>query len=156
MQTLGGGEIEEAGQIEASVHSELVGPRLVEVPRYVRFHGVEPHETGLVEPVSPEVGMDAEVVQSAGEDAEGLAVEPESVVLDLEKGHARAPQLGRDALIAPWNCRRLLNVCVNIRAMASPLYAPRSWCLRGNGLELAHGADGCSPGDRRCRPRPYG
>lgn len=45
--------------------------------------------------------MDAEIVQSAGEDAEGLAVEPESVVFDLEKGHARAPQLSGDARIAP-------------------------------------------------------
>lgn len=100
MQPLGGGEIEEPAQVEAGVHTELVGARLVEVPRYVRLHRVEPHETGLVQPVGPEVGVDPEVVQSAREDAEGIAVEPESVVFDLEKGHARAPQLSRNARIA--------------------------------------------------------
>ncbi len=100
MQPLGGGEIEEPGQVEPVVHAPFVGPRLVEVPRYVRLHRVEPHETGLVQPVGPEVGMDAEVVQSARDDAEGIAVEPESVVFDPEKGHARAPQLSRGARVA--------------------------------------------------------
>lgn len=87
MEALGGREIEEGGQIESVVHAEQVRPRLVEVPRDVRLNGVEAHEAGLVESVGPLRGMDPEVVQPAGQEPEGFAVEAESAVVDLKNGH---------------------------------------------------------------------
>ncbi len=61
----------------------------MEVPRDVGLDGVEPHEARLVESVGPLRGMDPEVVQPAGQEPEGFAVESESVVVDLKNGHVR-------------------------------------------------------------------
>lgn len=95
MQTFGGGEFDESGQVEAAVQTEAAGPRLVKVPGDVGLDGVEPHEAGLAQPVRPLLGVDAEVVQPAGQESERLAIESEAAVVDLEMRHVRdAPVLG--------------------------------------------------------------
>lgn len=88
VQALCGGQAEEAGQVQEAVEDQGAGFGLVEVPGDVRLDRVEAHEAGLVESVGPLVGVDAEVVQGAGEDAERFAVEEEAVCGRGEGGHA--------------------------------------------------------------------
>jgi len=65
----------------------LSAVRLVLVPRDVRLDRVEAHEPGLADAVGPQVGVHAEVVQRAREDAVRPAVELEVGRADGEAGH---------------------------------------------------------------------
>ena len=78
--------VEEAGEVADALEVELAGTRLVEVPRHVGLDGVEAHRLEVVEGVMPVRRVDAEVVNRARENREGLAVEQE-LVLDLESMH---------------------------------------------------------------------
>ena len=63
---------------------ELARPGRVRVPGNVRLDRVQAHQPGLPDPVGPVPGMDPEVVQGAGQDAERLAVEQEVALADDE------------------------------------------------------------------------
>ena len=86
VHALGGDEVEEPAQVEPAVGAPFASARLVRVPRDVGLDGVEAHEPGLADAVRPQVGVHAEVVQRAREDAERTPVELEVGRPDGEAG----------------------------------------------------------------------
>jgi hypothetical protein len=81
---LGRHQVEEAPEVEPAVEPELIRPWRVRVPGDVGLNRVQAHLPCFPDPVSPVAGMDTEVVQRAGEDAERLAVEQEVALADGE------------------------------------------------------------------------
>ncbi len=84
VHALRGHGVEERREVEVAREVELVLPGRVRVPGDVRLDGVQTHLTGLADPVRPEIWMDAEVVDRAGQDPERLAVQQEVVLADRE------------------------------------------------------------------------
>ena len=86
-ESMGATDESTTGQVEACAHAELAAPGRVQVPRDVGLDRVEPQQPRLVEPVGPLLRVDAEVVQSAGDDAERSVVETKAVCGDLQSWH---------------------------------------------------------------------
>ena len=82
-----GDDVEEGTDVERSGLFPPAAHRFVGVPGDVRLDGVQPHETRLAHAVTPLVGVHAEVVDRAREDAVGLTVEQKVGVADLERRH---------------------------------------------------------------------
>ncbi len=96
VHALGGDEVEEAAEVEPAGEVEDAGRRSVRVPGDVGLDGVEPHQLRLADPVGPQVGVDAEVVDRAGQDPVRLAVEQEVGVAD---GEAHGGTLSGDGAV---------------------------------------------------------
>ncbi len=71
--------LDEANDIQHAVEMEFAGVGFVQVPRDIGFDRVQSESFGLFKPVAPVFGHDPEIMDRAGKDAEGLAVEQELV-----------------------------------------------------------------------------
>ena len=89
VQAFFGNGAQEPVKVEAAVGDPGIGRGGVLIPGHVGLDGVEAHLAGLDDAIAPRVRMDAEVVQSAGEDAVRLTVEEEVSLADGEGGRAR-------------------------------------------------------------------
>ncbi len=90
---------DEGGDVVVAGEVEVAGCGLVDVPEDVGGDGVEAHGAGHLEAGVPVLAGDAGVVEFAGEDFEGLAVEGEVVALDGEGvgrcGRCRLAEAGK-------------------------------------------------------------
>jgi hypothetical protein len=92
-----GDGVEEPAEVEPAARVELAAARAVRVPGHVGLDRVQAHLLGLRDPVGPQVRVDAEVVQRAGEDPHRLVVQQEVVFADREPAgggaHAGVPRV---------------------------------------------------------------
>ena len=98
---------------QPSKRGALVLAGLMEVPRDVGVDGVEPEIGEPADPVPPEVGVDAEVVQRAGEDAVRPTVAEELTIGERQDRGIRSP----DAVVARRRPAGLLD-CAHLIAPA--------------------------------------
>ncbi len=75
---------DELGEVVVAGEVEVAGRGLVDVPEDVGGDGVEAHGAGHLETCVPVLAGDAGVVEFAGEDFEGLAVEDEVIAFGCE------------------------------------------------------------------------
>ncbi len=55
------------------------------IPWHIRLDGVQPHQPGLLNTVRPQIGVNPEVVDGSGEDAERPIVQEEVLISDFER-----------------------------------------------------------------------